>query len=434
MIQKKQCTLVILTWICSLGLSAQHQVHNGFGYTIPAIDLHQQLAITDQPKLYDDAAGFKLWTSAYSQSNTVPAQFSNYFLFPGYISQEVKDNAYSRLKPTNRFGAEFNYGLDVILTPDSTWKANGQHFIVAYRKQAILGATFSEDVFKLVFGGNAAFAGQKADFSNTNLFSLSYDVFELGYQVHAKNSIVSVRLGAVKGNSFTQLKINEGSLFTAMDGSSLDLDFHGKYVRSSGTSNQFKATPSMGAMMSAEFIQLFRDKWIFKESIQDLGFINWNKSTSVTAKDTSFLFSGIDLGSILDVNDSTLLLGDSLQQQFIGSEVRQSQMEALPLRIQLEATRLFPNKWLGTLGLTYRRLVGYSPLVSATVGKGFGNGRSIRLMLAYGGFGAFQTGIRCVAFSNHRHSLSIGTLFNEGFIMPKSKSGAGIQLSYVHHL
>jgi hypothetical protein len=432
--QRTYFKTAFLTWICSLSLSAQNQTHDGFGNIVPRLDLHEHISITDQPRLYDDAAGFKLWTSAYSQGNSVPAQFSNYFLFPGFIDQDVKNNAYNRLKTINRFGAEFNYGIDVILTPDSTWKANGQHFLVAFRSQAILGATFPEDAFKLVFGGNAAYAGQTANFSNTNLFSINYDVFELGYQVHSKKSIMSIRIGAVKGNSFTNLDIKDGSLYTNIHGSSIDLTFDGKYVRSSASSNQFKASPSMGAMLSAEFIQLYKEKWIFKESIQDLGFINWNTSTTVTAKDTSFQFTGVDLGSILDVNDTTLIVGDSLQQKFLGSEVRQSQMEALPLRIQLEATRLFPNRWLGAFGFTYRHLVGYSPLVTATVGKGFGKGRSIRLMLAYGGFGTFQTGIRCVAFSNHHHSLSIGTMFNEGFLMPKSKSGAGIQLSYVHHL
>lgn len=404
--------------------------------TIPAIkpNLHQRIASIDQPKLYNETAGFNFYMSGYTQGNSVPSSFSNLFLFPGFIDSEVKNNAYDKLKTVNRFGAELTYGVDVILTPDSTWKANGQHFVVAYRSQSNLGSEFGPDAFRLVFGGNSSYAGKSATLDNTNLYAINYNVFELGYQVHHENSLMTFRLGAVKGNAFTSLDIEQSSLYTEIDGSYLDFGFNGDYVNSNRTSNQFRASPSMGVSISAEFIQSCREKWIFKESIQDLGFINWNNSTTTINRDTSFRFSGIDLGSILSVNDSTLLLGDSLQRRFLGDEVRQTYMEALPLRIQLEAIRLFRNNWLGSMGLTYRRIPGYTPLITGAVGKTFDSGRSIRLSLMYGGFGGFQTGLRVVAFSNQRHFLSFGTLFNEGFLMPKSRSGAGIQISYVHHL
>jgi len=429
-------SLVLIAFYCGISSILLSQNSEYSDATPPGIspDLHQRIASIDQPKLYNETAGFRVWMNAYSQGNSVPSQFSNLFLFPGFIDSEVKNNAYDKLKTVNRFGAELNYGVDLVLTPDSTWKANGQHIVVAYRSQAILGSEFGPDAFRLVFGGNAAFAGKSASLDNTNLYAVNYDVFELGYQVHRKKSLMTFRLGAVKGNALTSLDIQRGSLYTEIDGSNLEIGFNGKYVNSNGFSNQFKASPSMGVSVSAEFIQSCGEKWIFKESIQDLGFINWNKSTTTLNRDTSFSFSGIDLGSILSVNDSTLLLGDSLQRRFLGDEVRQTYMEALPLRIQLEATRLFSNNWLGSLSFTYRKLTGYAPLFTGTVGKTFNSGRSIRLLMMYGGFGAFQTGLRVVAFSNHRHSLSIGTMFNEGFIMPKSRSGAGIQISYVHHL
>jgi hypothetical protein len=77
---------------------------------------------------------------------------------------------------------------------------------------------------------------------------------------------------------------------------------------------------------------------------------------------------------------------------------------------------------------------GFIPLTEANISKGFGKNRSIKFTLAYGGFGQLQSGLSAVVFSNHHHSLRIGTVFNEGFISPSSLSGAGIQIHYVHHI
>ena len=122
------------------------------------------------------------------------------------------------------------------------------------------------------------------------------------------------------------------------------------------------------------------------------------------------------MGSILDISDSKIVLADSLENKVLGSDIRQSTMIALPTLVQFDVVRIFKNRISIGAGIKYRYMPGFIPLTEANISKGFGKNRSIKFTLAYGGFGQIQSGLSAVVFSNHHHSMRIGTIFNEGFI------------------
>ena len=189
---------------------------------------------------------FTLESEAFSNSTAIPASFSNSFLFPRFIDETLKNNAINRLNSKNRFGAFFQSKIGVIFYPDSTWNAQQKAIEIYYKNQNIIGSHFSSDFFKLIFNGNAQFAGQTADVSNSRFSILNFESFNIGFIKTFKSSGMSVNVGLVRGRTYTDLNIKNGGIFTALNGSQINVDFNGSFEQSSRFSNVFKATPSMG--------------------------------------------------------------------------------------------------------------------------------------------------------------------------------------------
>jgi hypothetical protein len=372
---------------------------------------------------------FSLESEAYSNSTAIPASFSNSFLFPRFIDETLKNNAIKKLDSKNRFGAFFQTKIGVMFYPDSTWKEQQQAFEISYKNQNIIGSEFSSDFFKLVFNGNAQFAGQTANLSETHFSILNFESINLGFLKSFNSSGFSLQFGLVRGKSYTDLNLKNGGLYTAADGSQLNVDFSGNFEQSSRFSNQFNANPSMGAAFGFEYNLQLRRGFNLDIKAEDIGFVNWNEKTDLISRDTTFIFNGINVNDIINTNKDLAFLGDSLVNKLRGPIVKSSSMVALPAFFQTRISKYFTNKWILSLTLNYRYFTGYSLLKKLEIGKRLNKDRYILLSLAEGGFGNFQTGIQLVLINNTRHFLKIGTTANEGFIS-KKLSGNGMMIQY----
>jgi hypothetical protein len=260
---------------------------------------------------------------------------------------------------------------------------------------------------------------------------MAYRTFKIGMMQRNKNSMFSVDFGLVQGQSFTQIKLDEAQLFTQEAGSYLDLTWKGNYYQSERESNKFSNQPSLGASISIEARQSFRNKWMFRELVKDLGFVNWNESTKHIQGDTSIRFSGIQFNDILNFDQyASINIGDTLLDKVRKNEIEGKYLVSLPTLFRLEAARLMPKKFTLGAAIQYRYIVGYKPLASIEIGKTFSQLRAIKIGFMLGGYGAFQTNLTCVLINNTDHCLSMGTSFNEGILNPKKLAGAGFQLNY----
>ena len=376
---------------------------------------------------------FTLESEAFSNSTAIPASFSNSFLFPRFIDETLKNNAINRLNSKNRFGAFFQSKIGVIFYPDSTWNAQQKAIEIYYKNQNIIGSHFSSDFFKLIFNGNAQFAGQTADVSNSRFSILNFESFNIGFIKTFKSSGMSVNVGLVRGRTYTDLNIKNGGIFTALNGSQINVDFNGSFEQSSRFSNVFKATPSMGVSFGFEYNIQLPKGFNLDFKAEDIGFINWNEKTDLISKDTSFVFNGLNINDIIDSDKDLAFIGDSLLDNLRGPEIKGSNMMALPAFFQTRISKYFSNNWSASFSLNYRYFTGYSLLKKIEIGKRFKKDRYILLSLAQGGFGNFQTGLQFVLINCQRHFLKIGTVANEGFIS-KKMSGNGIMINYNFHL
>ena len=384
-------------------------------------------------------ANVELCAKGSSNSNSVPSSFSNAFVNPKFIDNDLKSKAYDRLNGMGRFGLELDFGVEANFYPDSTWLPNQQSITISAGRQLAYGAEFSEDLLRTVFSGNAAYADQTASFDNSKLFAIGYQYFKIGYRKHlTKNRLgFFTNFGFARGMNLTDIQLNTGSLYTEPSGQWLDLAWNGSYFSSTRSSNRLGESPSSGYLMDLGFYKFLDQKhqWKLSASVKDLGFITWNAQSDNFKRDTSFRFTGLQFYDVLNYDDTTLVIGDSLLNRLRGAEEKASEMKLLPFQLQAELRYLADPKTgrlLLTAGARYRRIPGMRVEYSLKGNYRLVNSKPFYLNLGftYGGFGNLNSNVG-FEYKHERHRLQIGTMYNEGFISSKSLSGNGIYFSYL---
>lgn len=377
---------------------------------------------------------FSLSGALSANSNSVPSAFSNTFLFPKFIDEGLKQEAFSKLKPMNRFGAEYSTEGAVSFHPDSTWKAGGQFIRISFAQKQLYALGFSEDLFRVVFGGNAAYADRRANFDNSSFYGISYQTLKAGFFKNVNKITLGVSLGIARGLSHTNLRVKSGNLYTDAAGEYLDVAFNGSYLESGIVSNQLHVTPSYGGLMDLLFVVRPGKNWNLFAEVKDFGFINWNESTSLLSRDTAFRFTGVQVNDLFDFGDSSIVFGDTLLKKIKGDEVTGVSMRALPATFRLSATKIINNWWRAGVSAQYRNIPSYTMQYELSLKRVLMSGMAFGINCYYGGFGKFNTGLEATLLNNGRHYLMLGTMFNEGLISAKKAAGSGFMLRYSYNL
>ena len=107
----------------------------------------------------------------------------------------------------------------------------------------------------------------------------------------------------LKGNHNINLNINQGSLYTALYGEYLDINYDiNGYITDTSNINLFQ---NNGNGVALDFdVKFNAGANTINFYINDLGFIKWNKNSINFAADSTFSFIGIDIDNIYDFNDS----------------------------------------------------------------------------------------------------------------------------------
>lgn len=377
---------------------------------------------------------FSHFAASYN-SNTVPATFSNAFIFPKYIDEALKNTAIELLKAkNNRFGTELSYGFEATIYPDSIWKADKQAISLGYKSNFAGSGRFNADLFQLIFNGNSQFLGKNADLSETALYLINYRSLNASFNKMHNRFGYSVGMAVYQGMSHLNIDLPTAGLYTDTAAAFLDLNWKGSYLRSGAASNTWNASPSLGFGLNMASVLHLRGKYQISAEVQDLGFIQWNAQTELFKRDTAFRFTGLQFNDVWTYSDTNLVLGDSLVRRLRGRDERGSEMTMLPytLRLGFSYSNGKASKMNLRFDLMYRNLPGMKPLATVEWSRQISRKTpNLRIIagLNYGGFGGLRSHTAISYWAKH-HVLKLGTVYNEGFIMPSRFSGGGVMLQY----
>ncbi|HAE35705.1 MAG TPA: DUF5723 family protein [Chitinophagales bacterium] len=372
------------------------------------------------------------WGDAWAGSNALPSTFAYKFLFGGEVTDKIKEQATKKLDPLNTGGYDFQYGL---------WYSSFLSFMPGYRvhvgieQTAHRGFIFTDDLLRMGLYGNAIFADETAVFDGSGYDAKAYMNLKLAVSKEAqlgKNQLFfSIGMGILEGLAGEELDISNGSIYTAPDGSYLDLDYAFTYNTTGRGANKISNPRgwAVGGDLSALLIG-DDNKWQAAASISDLGVLAWNHERLARyAGDTTSTYEGIDVTDIVlgvqvlsSNSNSDLLLTyidlDTLDGNF--SSVTPARFDAHFSYQLMEGTDL-------TAGVTHRLGSSFDPAVYLIGSKQFGPSEA-QVMLSFGGYGGWGIGGGYgITVMDHYH-VDIRTPNILAFIVPGFSTVSGLQL------
>ncbi len=226
----------------------------------------------------------------------------------------------------------------------------------------------------------------------------------------------------IKAQEHRALTIPEGSLFTEQLGNELIFDLNYIYNGSDTANSGFKAFNGFG--ISTDFFTEYNLKngGKIRLNIDDLGFIQWNKKSLQIEADTIISFDGVEIENIFDINDSLIssFSRDSLLEYVSTKKGEGGYAIALPTSFNINYLHVFSDKIAMNVGLRYKILSNYFPLIYTNIQYNFANNFMVQGNIVYGGYGKFNAGITLAKQFKEKYQIIIGSNHLGAFLLPSS--------------
>lgn len=372
-------------------------------------------------------------------SNSLTNDLLMKFVRGGYIDANLKNTVLDEVKNKNRVGGNYSYGFYAAFQRDSAkYKKNGSFFI-SLRDRFHIDARFTKDLYKLMFYGNAQYAGQTAYLDGLNLNTIHYQQLQIGYSSTIDNvARFGIALSFLQGQNYLSILAKKGQLFTSADGQYIDFAANVSGTKSDTSKRGFASASGYGASIDMYFEAPYQTRFgksKVRVAVSDMGMIRFNSQTLTMQQDSTFHYSGVKINSFFSLQDSTYgaVSRDSLINTIAPLKKK---AVAIPLPSVLDLafeTQLSPKFYIiegikNVFNANYSLLayvkgsyyVTPNLMFSGTIGYG-----------GYGGYGRLNYGLGMFAHFKNGFIIYAGSNNLEGYIVPKYNAGQGVYLSLI---
>jgi hypothetical protein len=360
-------------------------------------------------------------------SNGMSSRLVKKLVWGGYIDNDLKKESSKYLRAKNNLGINLNYDLSAFIKGGRKFD-----FLIGFKNQEIINATYSRDFFNLMFYGNQTYKGATADLSNCNVNALRFQEVKFGAMIHKVDSVgkIGISVSFIKGEQLFYVKTgNNSSLYTSADGS--ELLFNSDFSMALSDTNHRDLTTFNGIGASADiyFETTYKSK-IGKRSVlivnaNNIGFIHWQNKSVQYSSDSVLRYTGYNIKSIFDLKDSTLkqINGDSLLRNLANARTEDFNVN-IPTNLVIINKMFFSEKFSVALGFRYIFNANYKPYIFLEPEYRYKK-VSFGLHTGYGGYVRLNVGAS-FAWNNKNWFMRIGSNSLQGYFVPKSAFGMGL--------
>lgn len=367
-------------------------------------------------------------------SNGLQSAITNKLLFGGYIDQATKDRALNHMHGYNQFGINLNYDISAFFgkKPKLTW-------LVGFKNQEVLNATYTKDAYELMFYGNKPFEGRTANLSNSNINALRFQELKFGalFQRVDTTAKIGISLSFLKGEQLLYVKTNSNSsLYTNSDGTELILQSNFDLALSdTSTRKNVLSFNGVGASADIFFETPYKSKIgtqsVLTVNANNIGFIHWRNNSVQYSSDSTIKFDGYHVNSIFDLKDSTLkkINGDSVLRKATNARHQEFNTN-IPTNLVI-INKIYFGKKVFALSTGFRQIfhANYKPYFFMEPEYKFIKGRfTVNVHVGYGGYTRLNFGIGLV-YATQGWFFKLGSNSIQGYIAPKLAYGQGVFFS-----
>lgn len=344
---------------------------------------------------------YALSSDYFFASDAITNRFAGEYFNKGFLSNDMKDAVSKNLFRRNYFGAEFNASITVGQKLDTMFGLLKGNSFIRLSNCAHIDGQFEEDLFEIFFRGNKNYAGKKAELGPFNLKSYTYQQFTYGierqFETKNKNVVWSAAVSLNIGQKYNSYHSENASLYTAPDGTFLDIDLDLKLRSSDSAQNKLGTFNGYGFSGSGMLIIKDENQNTWSFSADNLGYIRWTKESSELQVDSTFRFEGIDVSDLFDFSDSikkVITTDSAYVQAFLTNRQKKSFNDMLPFHLRASYSgQLVPGKLILQIGAEQilfagARLKGFSALK-----YNFKRKHQLALNLSYGAYTLWNIGL-----------------------------------------
>ncbi|MFH0893890.1 MAG: hypothetical protein V2A54_05595 [Bacteroidota bacterium] len=366
-------------------------------------------------------------------SNCITNYFFKTFYQGGFIDSSLKEQVYNKLKSYNRFGNHTEGGFQFTHMPDTFLGQESMGYYIGLRSVMHTDIGFTDDLFKLIFGGNKSFTGKTADFGGSAYNSIRYHQLQLGlikrYDLPSSSHIFSIGFGINAGYDHKAMIFDKGTLYTDTMGSYLDFSSAYQYFSSDTSNTGLFNIKGIGTSVFLAYTWSDKSGNRIRFSVDDFGNMKWSPRSYHNSGDTTYHFEGIKVTDLFGI-DSTFLDGyapDTIIDKYVFYNPSGfGYTTNLPVLFSLAYTRTFSKKLNLTTILRYRAMGNSIPqgILKAQYFPSANAAASV--MISYGGYATFSAGLEA-AYNFGKGTVGmIGSTYLSGYNYPKKTSSQGL--------
>lgn len=347
-------------------------------------------------------------------SNSLSTNFAKALYEGAYLNNDMKAAVLDKLHKDNNLTG-FRQNSDLFINfplNDSSWKAS-----VHYTSTKVREMRFSKSAFELAFLGNENSIGQAYPF-HLHFRSLDYESFRIGLKKKWERQFAGLEFGVVSGSYYLDSRIKNAEIYTAGDGSYVDLKMKAKldWSNEEQGKNIWQGTGLVADLywgVRTEKRQLF-------VQLDDWGVINFNNSDLTGAIDSSWRFNGLSWNFFREKEPAFFSFNKDSLKKWSGISQGGNIRVFLPSSINLFAEQNFNRLGIGFWGqYHFHSMAG--PRISIRPSYRLDNSWQIAGSFSHGGYGSFRTGLHVEAdFSHSRFGFKAGSYNIGGVFMEEA--------------
>jgi hypothetical protein len=370
-----------------------------------------------------------------NQSTAINTDFVHAILLNKPIDSQLKNNTFKKLKPSNVYEDEISAELYYARYSETSKLLGKHYFFVGYQYRNFRTMIFDKDAFKFVFAGNKQFEEDTIHIENTSFNYTGFNQFQIGlnkiYEKNNKSYTFGFGISLLQSPVNIKISARQSSIYTALDGEYLDIKYNLKINQANQGPPEFFSFKGAGMSVDLGFSYFNSVKNSFRFSIKDLGFIKYTNDINSYYGDSTVHFEGIAIDNIFQYTTPTILTNFKADSLFkilnIGTN-KNAFSSLLPTAFQASYSHFVLHKnGLITVGVQYKLLPHYLPLVYGKFSYAFKHGLVPSLSASFGGYSYYNVGVELSkTFKNG--SLTAGTTNLLGVVATSHFTSSSIYL------
>ncbi|MBS1622605.1 MAG: hypothetical protein JST83_01195 [Bacteroidetes bacterium] len=244
-----------------------------------------------------DANEIQLDFDFHVNSNSIVTTFAGAFLTGKEITTTLRDRVAGYAPRMIKYEDEMKVGLAY----KHYFKKPSVSLYVSYYHRNMRFLSTDRDAFEVLFYGNKRFEDKTASLNNINFENLMYNQYSIGVSKSDGHFFGGLNVSFLQGFSDQQVKNPRGSLYTAPYGEYLDVAYSMTFNQANNGASSFFDLDGKGFSADLQ-LGYNTDKWRLSVTVQDLGYINWNRRPTNYIGDTAFRYNGVVIPDLTNLS------------------------------------------------------------------------------------------------------------------------------------